>query len=143
MKRLILITLLALIPLVGCQTDTVPPLLDVAYAARLSDEPVLVQVFSVSGKSDRAIKDAIVRAANIRQWEVTQLDDGSIQTKLRHRSSESTLWFTCENGQVEIHSLSYEIDKNTLVRKKRAEPAAWIRNLHKDILVILGVLTTS
>ena len=143
MKRFISTALLALIALVGCQTDTVPPLLDVAYAGRLSDEPVLVQVFSVSGKSDKAIKDAIVRAATVRQWEVTQLDDGSIQTKLQHRSSDSTLWFTCENGQVEIHSVSYEIDKNTLVRKKRAEPTTWIRNLHKDVLVILGVLPTS
>ena len=143
MKALISTALIALIALVGCQTETVPPLLDVSYKSDLSSEPVLVQVFSTSGKSDKAVKDAITRAASIREWDVTELDDGRIKMSLVHRTSDSTLWFTVENGQVKIHSVSYEIDKNTLERTKRSEPAGWIRNLHKDILEMLGLLPTS
>ena len=143
MKLLISSALIALLAIVGCQTETVPPLLDVAYSSDLSSEPVLVQVFSTAGKSDKAVKDAITRAATAREWDVTELDDGRIKTTLVHRTSDATLWFTVENGQVKIHSVSYEIDKNTLERKKRAEPEGWIRNLHKDILEMLGLLPTS
>lgn len=143
MKPLISTALIAMIVLAGCQTETVPPLLAVSYKSSLSSEPVLVQAFSTAGKSDQAVKDAITRAASIRQWDVTQLDDGRIQASLVHRTTDSTLWFTVENGQVKIHSVSYEVDKNTLERKKRAEPEGWIRNLHKDILELLGLIATS
>ena len=143
MKAVISTTLIALLALVGCQTETVPPLLDVSYQSDMSAEPVLVQVFSTAGKSDKAVKDAIKRAASMRQWDVTELDDGRIKASLLHRTSDSTLWFSVDNGQVKIHSVSYDIDKNTLERVKRAEPAGWIRNLHKDILEMLGLLPTS
>ena len=140
MKNLLVCSFLALFILTGCQTETVPPLLDVAYASDISSEPVLVQSFSVAGKSEQEVRKAIIRAATVREWDVEELDDGRIQAKLVHRTSDSTLWFTTGNGQVKIHSLSYEMDKKTQARKERAEPEGWIRNLHKDILELLGLL---
>lgn len=128
---------------VGCQTETVPPLMEVGYAGKLSDEPVLVQSFSVGSVTDAALKDAIISAATRRGWEVTDLGDNRIQTQLTHRSAESTLTFEYGDSQVKIYSVSYEIDKGSERRIKRAEPDGWIRNLHKDILDLLGLLPTS
>ena len=146
MKRLITLSSLIVILMaapIGCQTKTVPSVNKVSYASKLSDEPVLVQTFPVAGASDMAVKDAIVKSATVRGWEVTELEGNRIQTHLVHRSSESTLTFEYGNGQVRIYSVSYKIDKNTQNRIEREEPEGWIRNLHKDILENLGLLPTS
>ena len=140
MKYLLMCSAVALLILTRCQTETVPPLLDVSYTSDKSSEPVLVQIFSVAGKSEQEVRKAIIRAATVREWDVEELADGRIQAKLAHRTNDSTLWFTTGGGQVKIHSLSYEIDKKTQARKERAEPEGWIRNLHKDILELLGLL---
>lgn len=121
----------------------IPPIMKVTYAGKLSSEPVLVQVISVAGVSNEAVKEAIVRAATNRKWAVETLKDGTVQTKLVHRANDSTLTFKVKDGKIEIYSVSYKIDKKTQVRKEREEPEGWIRNLHKDILALLGLLPKS
>ena len=117
--------------------------MDVSYNGKLSEEPVLVQIFSVGDAGDEAVKDAIIRAATVRGWEVNDLGDLKIQTKLVHRSADSTLIFEYGDSRVNIYSVSYKINKNSQVRIERAEPEGWIRNLHKDILENLGLIPTS
>ena len=129
--------------LAGCQTKTVPPLLDVSYAGKLSDEPVMVQSFSIPGESTATIRSAVITAARHRGWDVTEQEDGRIRAYLKHRTSESTLFFDVAGTTVDIYSVSYEIDKKTQARKGREEPEGWIRNLHKDLLVRFGLLTDS
>jgi hypothetical protein len=126
---------------VEAKTTKVPPILKVSYEEKLSSEPVLVQVIPVPGISVEAAKDAVTRAAMVRKWTVETLDNGDIQTNLVHRSSDSTLTFKFKTGEIEVWSVSYKINKKTKARKSRDEPEGWIRNLHKDILDLLGLLT--
>jgi len=123
-----------------CQAAKVDKILEVSYEGKLSSEPVLVQSIDVDSNSEEAALDAVRTAATNRGWTVSDLENGSVMTKLTHRSYESTLTFTYNNGNIEVYSVSYKINKNTLKRKARKEPAGWIRNLHKDILVQLGLM---
>jgi len=144
MKRFILLSIFlsVILAIAGCQTSTVPEINDVSYASSLSDERVLVQSFNIDGVSEEEIQDAILQAARSRGWEVTDPGEDGIVTELTHRDFESTLTFEYGSGWVKIYSLSYKIDEDTLQRIERDEPEGWIRNLHKDILEILGRLPT-
>ena len=122
------------------KTSTVPEINKVTYASKLSDEPVLVQTFSVAGKEESEVKNAIWKSATKRSWTVDATDSGDIEAKLKHRGSESTLTFKVADETVKIYSVSYKINKKTGERITRSEPEGWIRNLHKDILVNLGML---
>lgn len=134
---------LVILGLSGCQTEVVPPINEVTYASKLSEEPVLVQSFMVDGVSAEEIENSIVQAATKRGWDVTDLGEEGIAASLVHRGYDSTLTFEYGEGWVKIYSVSYEIDKESKVREERAEPESWIRNLHKDILEILGRLPTT
>jgi hypothetical protein len=122
----------------GCQTKTVPPVMKVTYASTLSEEPLLVQSFSVSGSNKEFIHNAIVKSALNRQWTITDNQTGIVSCQLTHRAYDSTLTFKYNKEKVEIYSVSYKINKSTQKRIKRSEPDDWIRNLQKDILVLLG-----
>ena len=121
-------------------TKTVPPVLKVKYEDKMSSEPVRVQTISLPGISEDAARDAVTRAAMGRQWAVETLDNGDIQAKLVHRTFDSTLTFKVNAGKVHVWSVSYRISKKTQARRYRDEPEGWIRNLHKDILDLLGLL---
>ena len=144
MKRLILITAIlpAFLWIAGCQTETIPPVNEVAYASKLSDERVLVQSIVLDGVSEGEIQSAILQATRNRGWEVTDLGSDGILAELVHRSHESKLTFEYGDGWIKIYSLSYKIDKDSQNRIERDEPEGWIRNLHKDILEILDRLPT-
>jgi hypothetical protein len=110
----------------------------VTYASTLSEEPLLVQSFSVSGSNKELIHDAIVKSALNREWTITDNQSGIVSCQLTHRTYDSTLTFNYNKEKVEIYSVSYKINKSTKKRLKRSEPDDWIRNLQKDILVFLG-----
>jgi hypothetical protein len=143
MKRAILCLLafvtIAALP-VGLQaaTKVVPPIYKITSYE--GDNPVLVQTIAVPGISVDAARDAVERAARNREWSVERLNNGDVQTKLVHRSNDATLTFKFKDGSIEVWSVSYKIDKRTKVRKEREEPEGWIRNLHKDVLALLGLL---
>ncbi|HSH09927.1 MAG TPA: hypothetical protein VK995_06035 [Oceanipulchritudo sp.] len=141
--RTVFVFMVTVIASITAHAADIPPIMKVTYAGKLSSEPVLVQVIAVPGVSTEAVQDAIVRAASNRKWTVETLDDGTVQTKLVHRANESTLTFKVKNEKIEIYSVSYKIDKKTQARKGREEPEGWIRNLHKDILALLGLLPKS
>ena len=141
--RPVFLVVMGLVVLTGCQTDTVPPLMDVSYTGRLSDEPVLVQVIEAPGVSAEELKEAIIRATTKRGWEVTDMAEDGVLARLVHRQHDSTLTFEPADGRVEVYSVSYEIDKKTGEREIRGEPEGWIRNLHKDILTYVGALPES
>lgn len=126
----------------GVQADagTIPDIRDVSYKDKISSEPVLVQVINIPDISSESARDAVTRAAMGRKWSIEKLENGDIQTKLLHRSFDSTLTFKVKDGSIEVWSVSYEIKKKTQVRVKRDEPSGWIRNLHKDILTLLRLL---
>ena len=138
-----LLIILGLAAPFGCQTETVPPLREVTYASRLSDEPVLVQVIQTPGIPVEAARAAVLQATKKRGWKVESLDNGDVRTSLVHRISDATLTFTFSDGKVEVYSVSYKIDKNTQARIEREEPEGWIRNIHKDVLALLGLLPTA
>jgi hypothetical protein len=133
--------MLSIAPLASqAATKTVPPVKKVTYEGKLSSEPVHVQTIAVPGVSVDAAKNAVERAALKRGWEVKSLKNGDIETELVHRTFESTLTFKFSEDAIEVWSVSYNINKNTLDRRKRDEPEGWIRNLHKDVLDLLGLL---
>lgn len=122
------------------QAEGIPKIMEVNYESKLSNEPVLVQRITVPGVSVDVASDAVYRSAIGRKWKTDKLDNGDIQTKLTHRGYESTLIFKFKEPYIEVWSLSYKVDKKNLARKERKEPEGWIRNLHKDILSLLGLL---
>ena len=79
MKLRSLLTLLPIVLMfatVEAKTSTVPGINDVTYASKLSDEPVLVQSFSVAGKEETEVTNAIWKATTKRGWKVNTLKTG-------------------------------------------------------------------
>lgn len=123
------------------ESASIPEIMDVTYGSKDSSEPVLVQRINLPGISADTADAVVIRALKGRKWAYKKLENGDIQAKLVHRSFDSTLTFKVMDGSIEIWSVSYEINKKTQVRKERDEPEGWIRNLHKDILSFLGLLS--
>jgi hypothetical protein len=132
----------ALLGLVGAKGSAIPPLNKVAYADNLSGEPVLVQTIDVDQSSAAVVEQAIIKAATKRGWTISMPEQGVVQAKLMHRKHDSTLQFKYDARSIRIYSQSYRVDTYGK-RLRRDEPDGWIRNLHRDILQMLGLMPAS
>lgn len=89
------------------------------------------------GLSQAGVHDAVVKAAIGRRWNIIEKEDNNTVIHLQHRGYDSTLTFTVRNSELLIFSDSWTVNKKG-EKKKRKDPAGWIENLRKDIIVFMN-----
>lgn len=82
------------------------------------------------------VKRSIIKAAIGRRWNIVEKEGDHVVIHLEHRGYDSTLTFVPKDGEIEIYSDSYVVNKRG-ERKKQKHPRGWIGNLEKDIQVFM------
>lgn len=110
-----------------------------AHLAQAANEPTnLVATVDVpEGLSLEDISEVIVKKAIARQWLIKDKSDDTVIINLVHRGWDSTLTLVYDQKQVKIYSDSWVLDKKGN-KKKRKEPAGWIKNIKNDVAVGLS-----
>lgn len=80
---------------------------------------------------------SIVNAAIGRRWNIVKKTDDQIILNLKHRGYDSTLTLQIKSSRINISSDSWTVDKKG-EKKKKKDPAGWIENLRKDIVVFMN-----
>ncbi len=106
------------------------------FAQAASDEPY-TEISIPQGLSNEGVQSAIVKAAIGRTWNVIKQEDDRTVINLKHRGYDSTLTFTVKGSKILVHSDSWATNKKG-EKKKKKDPAGWIENLRKDIIVFMN-----